>query len=76
MEKTLNNLKSIDMPNIYAIKTEVPIDCDIIKKLTIDEFSELSDIKMLKYIIIITQTYICEDDKYCEMILNIWRKKL
>lgn len=44
-------------------------------KYTQEELEKMSRSDMAHYIEEITQTEICRDKKYCDLILSIWLKK-
>ena len=44
-------------------------------KHTKDELEKMSRSDMAHYIEEMTQTYICVDRKYCDLVLLIWLKK-
>jgi hypothetical protein len=44
-------------------------------KYTNDELEKMSRSDMAHYIVEITQTSICFDKKYCDLVLLIWLKK-
>lgn len=44
-------------------------------KYTKEELEKMSHIDMAHYIEGITQTEVCKDTKYCDLVLSIWLKK-
>jgi hypothetical protein len=44
-------------------------------KKTKEELEKMSRSNMANYIECITQTEICKDKKYCDLILSIWLRK-
>ena len=44
-------------------------------KYTNDELEKMSRSDMAHYIEEITQTEVCNDKKYCDLLLTIWLKK-
>jgi hypothetical protein len=48
---------------------------DMETKYTKDELEKMSRSDMAHYIEKITQTEICKDKKYCDLVVTIWLKK-
>jgi hypothetical protein len=48
---------------------------DMATKKTIDELKKMSRNQMAHYIIDITQTEICKDKNYCNLLISIFIKK-
>ena len=44
-------------------------------KYTKEELEKMSRSNMAHYIEEITQTEVCKDKKYCDLVLSIWLKK-
>ena len=48
---------------------------DMVTKHTKEELEKMSRSEMAHYIEEITQTEVCGDKKYCDLVLSIWLKK-